>query len=568
MLRLLLTSLMFLFISVGFAQSGEAFAERAKQMANSKDRMKLYYKAAEVSLLTDPKNSSQWANIAYTLALDNDDNSFAARAAYKNGEGYEVRNQLEDALIRFNRGKENAVQAKDYEYAVKCLNKMADISLQLGRAKKAKEFKQEAADWKNNSTEIAESPNTTAKSPSASRPSPTNIAEMNAMRDQFRKQTELLERDRTNLYNEVSLLRQEKLSLSQLMAELRNREQSLSVQTKDALQKLDFQSLQLKGLHIEKDELDRLAQRKQELLEAVTNGAKLDSLVFAQERQEQDLKLDKVKTTQKFLYALLILGAIIILLVLKRYVDNVRQRRMLIDKNKTIEHERQRSEELLLNILPHAISNELKTEGFARARRYEFATVMFIDFKSFTKISEQLSPEELVKQLDMYFRAFDFIIAQYKLEKIKTIGDAYMVASGLSDRMSSPTNMVKAAIEIQEYLNDTALDKKELHEPHFEARIGIHTGPVVAGVVGVKKFAYDIWGDTVNVAARLQETCETGSINISEATFNEIKYFFPCTYRGRLNAKNKGVIDMYYVDNKNALARTASFHNKFADEIN
>jgi len=544
-----------------FAQSGDAYAERAKGLANSRDRMKVYYKAAEVSLATEPAKSSQWANIAYSLALDNDDNSFAARAAYKNGEGFEARNQLEDALVRFNRGKENAIQAKDYDYAAKCLNKMSAISQQLGRAKKAREFKQEADDWKNNSTEIAESPNTTAKSPSTSKSTPNNLAEMNAMRDQFKKQTELLERDRTNLFNEVSLLRQEKSSLSQLMTELRNREQSLSVQTKDALQKLDFQSLQLRGLNIQKDELDRLAHRKQELLEAVTNGAKLDSLVFAQEREEQGIKLDKVKTTQKFLYALLILGAIIILLVLKRYSDNLKQKKTLIDKNKTIEHERQRSEELLLNILPHAISSELKTEGFAKARRYEFATVMFIDFKSFTKISEQLSPEDLVKQLDMYFRAFDFIIAQYKLEKIKTIGDAYMVASGLSDRLSSPTNMVKAALEIQEYLSDTALDKKELGEPHFEARIGIHTGPVVAGVVGVKKFAYDIWGDTVNVAARLQETCETGSINISEATFNEIKYFFPCTYRGRLNAKNKGVIDMYYVNNKNALAKAVSLHN-------
>jgi len=544
-----------------FAQSGDAYAERAKGLANSRDRMKVYYKAAEVSLATEPAKSSQWANIAYSLALDNDDNSFAARAAYKNGEGFEARNQLEDALVRFNRGKENAIQAKDYDYAAKCLNKMSAISQQLGRAKKAKEFKQEADDWKNNSTEIAESPNTTAKSPSAIKSTPNNLAEMNALRDQFKKQTELLERDRTNLFNEVSLLREEKSSLSQLMTELRNREQSLSVQTKDALQKLDFQSLQLRGLNIQKDELDRLAHRKQELLEAVTNGAKLDSLVFAQEREEQGIKLDKVKTTQKFLYALLILGAIIILLVLKRYSDNLKQKKTLIDKNKTIEHERQRSEELLLNILPHAISSELKTEGFAKARRYEFATVMFIDFKSFTKISEQLSPEDLVKQLDMYFRAFDFIIAQYKLEKIKTIGDAYMVASGLSDRLSSPTNMVKAALEIQEYLSDTALDKKELGEPHFEARIGIHTGPVVAGVVGVKKFAYDIWGDTVNVAARLQETCETGSINISEATFNEIKYFFPCTYRGRLNAKNKGVIDMYYVNNKNALAKAVSLHN-------
>ena len=561
MLRLLFIGLVLVFASSSFAQSGDAYAERAKGLANSKDRMKVFYKAAEVSLATEPAKSSQWANIAYSLALDNDDNSFAARAAYKNGEGFEARNQLEDALVRFNRGKENAIQAKDYGYAAKCLTKMSEISQQLGRTKKSKEFKQEADDWKNNSYEITESPNTTAKSPNANKSTPNNLAEMNAMRDQFRKQTELLERDRTNLYNEVSLLRQEKSSLSQLMAELRNREQSLSVQAKDALQKLDFQSLQLKGLNIEKDELDRLAHRKQELLEAVTNGAKLDSLVFAQEREEQGIKLDKVKTTQKFLYALLILGTIIILLVLKRFSDNIKQKKTLIDKNKTIEHERQRSDELLLNILPHAISNELKTEGFAKARRYEFATVMFIDFKSFTKISELLSPEELVKQLDMYFRAFDFIIAQYKLEKIKTIGDAYMVASGLSDRMSSPTNMVKAALEIQEYLSDTALDRKELGEPHFEARIGIHTGPVVAGVVGVKKFAYDIWGDTVNVAARLQETCEVGGINISEATFNEIKYFFPCTYRGRLNAKNKGVIDMYYLNNKNALTKAVSLHN-------
>ncbi len=561
MLRLLLTSLMFMLIAASFAQSGDALAERAKTMANSKDRMKTFYKAAEVSLSSDPVKSSQWAHIAYSLALDNEDNSFAARAAYKNGEGYEARNQLEDALVRYNRGKENAVLAKDYDYVVKCLNKMASISQQLGHTRQYKDFVQEAEGWKNNSSEIVESEKTTKISPTTNKAAPSNSAEMASMREQFRKQTELLERDRISLYNEVALLRQEKLSLGQIMAELRNREQSLSSQTKDALQRLDFQSLQLKGLNIEKDELDRLSKRKQELLEAVTNGAKLDSLVFAQEREEQNIKLDKVKTTKNFLISLLALGAIIILLVLKRFVDNVRQKRMLIDKNLTIEHERQRSDELLLNILPHAISSELKTEGFARARRYEFATVMFIDFKSFTKISEQLTPEDLVKQLDMYFRAFDFIIAQYKLEKIKTIGDAYMVASGLSDRMSSPTNMVQAAIEIQEYLSDTAQDKKELGEPHFEARIGIHTGPVVAGVVGVKKFAYDIWGDTVNVAARLQETCETGAINISEATYNEIKYFFPCTYRGRLNAKNKGVIDMYYVNNKASMLRGASLHN-------
>jgi adenylate cyclase len=203
---------------------------------------------------------------------------------------------------------------------------------------------------------------------------------------------------------------------------------------------------------------------------------------------------------------------------------------------------------LLLNILPSAIATELKTDGKAKARRYEQACVMFIDFKSFTKISEQLTPEDLVNELDQYFKAFDFIIAQYKLEKIKTIGDAYMVASGLSDRVSTPLSMVRAALEIQEFLDDMKAEKSGLHKPFFEARIGIHVGPVVAGVVGVKKFAYDIWGETVNVAARMQEACEPNHINVSEAIFNEIRYTFKTTYRGKLPAKNMADVEMYYVD--------------------
>ena len=170
-----------------------------------------------------------------------------------------------------------------------------------------------------------------------------------------------------------------------------------------------------------------------------------------------------------------------------------------------------------------------------------------VAFKDFSAISEKLSPEQLVHELDTYFKAFDFIISQYKLEKIKTIGDAYMCASGLSDRISSAVNIVKTALEIQQYLYEMKAEKMHNGEPIFEARIGIHTGPVVAGVVGVNKFAYDIWGDTVNIAARMQEACEPGQINISADTYREIQYNFRCHYRGRVHAKNKGEIDMYYV---------------------
>ena len=147
------------------------------------------------------------------------------------------------------------------------------------------------------------------------------------------------------------------------------------------------------------------------------------------------------------------------------------------------------------------------------------------------------------------FKGFDFILSQYEdLEKIKTIGDAYMCASGLSERKGLPNNMIKEALEMQAFLEEQKQERIRLGKPFFEARIGIHTGPVVAGVVGVKKFAYDIWGDTVNTAARVEANCQPGKVNISETTYKLIKYAFECTHRGKVEAKNKGLLDMYYVE--------------------
>ncbi|MEM9992433.1 MAG: adenylate/guanylate cyclase domain-containing protein, partial [Bacteroidota bacterium] len=184
----------------------------------------------------------------------------------------------------------------------------------------------------------------------------------------------------------------------------------------------------------------------------------------------------------------------------------------------------------------------------AKARRYEQVTVMFTDFKNFTKMAERLTPEQLVKELDDCFKAFDLIVSQYPdIEKIKTIGDAYMCASGFSGSRSAPNSITRAALEFQEYLQDMKLQKQRLGLPFFEARIGLHTGPVVAGVVGSKKFSYDIWGDTVNLAARMEQNSEVGAINVSENTYQLIRYNFKCAHRGRVQAKNKGMVDMYFV---------------------
>ena len=206
-----------------------------------------------------------------------------------------------------------------------------------------------------------------------------------------------------------------------------------------------------------------------------------------------------------------------------------------------------KSDNLLLNILPPAIAKELKTNNKVAARKYDQATVMFVDFTGFTHVAERLTPEALVEELDYCFSNFDRIISKYRIEKIKTVGDAYICASGLSDMNASPSDMVKAALEIQDFLLHLKAERQSQGLPYFEARCGIHTGPVVAGVVGSKKFAYDIWGDTVNTAARMEESSEAGRVNVSEFTYSLAKYEYEWQHRGQIAAKNKGSMDMYYV---------------------
>jgi guanylate cyclase len=212
-----------------------------------------------------------------------------------------------------------------------------------------------------------------------------------------------------------------------------------------------------------------------------------------------------------------------------------------------------RSEALLLNILPKEIAEELKTNGSAAARQFDSVTVMFTDFKNFTNIAEKLGPTALVEQIDHYFKAFDRIISKYKLEKIKTIGDSYMCAGGLPVvNLSHPFDVVSAALEIKRFMEEEQLKAGRKGNEVYEIRIGIHTGPVVAGIVGEKKFAYDIWGDTVNIASRMESSGEAGRINISGTTYEMIKERFNCTYRGKIKAKNKGEVDMYFVEGNKA----------------
>ncbi len=216
-----------------------------------------------------------------------------------------------------------------------------------------------------------------------------------------------------------------------------------------------------------------------------------------------------------------------------------------------IEKEKERSETLLLNILPREIAEELKHNIEVRPRSYDQVSVIFTDFKGFTQAAELLSPEELIDELAECFSEFDTICERWNLERIKTIGDAYMCAGGVpTSNYTNPVDAVSAAMEMQEVIEQLKQKKILQGKPYFEMRLGIHTGAVVAGVVGKKRFAYDIWGDTVNLAARMESSGEVGRVNISEYTYSLVRDYFFCSYRGKVQAKNKGEVDMYFVVSK------------------
>jgi class 3 adenylate cyclase len=214
-----------------------------------------------------------------------------------------------------------------------------------------------------------------------------------------------------------------------------------------------------------------------------------------------------------------------------------------------LETERRKSDKLLLNILPPKIAEELKQNGKVKPVHYESASILFTDFKDFTKLAEQLTPEELVDELDYCFSYFDMVTETHNLEKLKTIGDSYMCVAGIpTPNPTHAIDAVLAALQIQAFMGWRRQEKIQNNQSYCEIRLGIHSGSLLAGVIGKKKFSYDVWGDAVNIASRLESSSLPGAINISQATFELVKDFFECEPRGKIAAKNKGDIDMYFVN--------------------
>jgi len=216
---------------------------------------------------------------------------------------------------------------------------------------------------------------------------------------------------------------------------------------------------------------------------------------------------------------------------------------------KVIEKEKEMSDKLLLNILPHQIAKELKETGHAKTKFFEQVTVMFSDFKDFTIIAQQLEPQELISELNKCFMFFDDVCTRHNIEKIKTVGDSFMCAGGVPMKnFTNPVDAILAAFEMRDFISRLKREHSVLGRSLWKIRIGVHTGPIISGVVGKKKFAYDIWGDTVNTASRLEQASHPNKVNISGATYELVKDFFDCTYRGKVPVKHKGEIDMYFAE--------------------
>ncbi|HEU5166172.1 MAG TPA: adenylate/guanylate cyclase domain-containing protein [Chitinophagaceae bacterium] len=272
--------------------------------------------------------------------------------------------------------------------------------------------------------------------------------------------------------------------------------------------------------------------------------------LLSKDKALTDQKLQKQRLVKNAFMIGLLLAFIIALLIFRSY-------RIKVKTHKILDKQKNEIEGLLLNILPKEVAGELQRTGHATPKHYESVSVMFTDFKSFTVIADNMTPKDLVEELDACFNAFDAIIEKYNLEKIKTIGDSYMCAGGIPKTDETHVlKIVKAGLEIQQYVSEHNQRRQEKDLEPWNIRIGIHVGPVVAGVVGKKKYAYDIWGSTVNIASRMESNGEPGKVNISSATYEVIKDYYECRHRGKISAKNIGEIDMYFIEHEHTIPKS------------
>lgn len=532
--------LLFLFLSASaFCQSVSDLEQQLKEAKDNKEKMSILYDLADASMRSNTDNAIKYGKQAYDLAVSMKNPGMAAQAAFLVANAYDRQRDKRNVEVWLKTTYAYAKQAGDSDLIIKSVDKRGRLWSRENPRQAANIYEEAFEYFSNKGTSISDLEH-----------------KYDAQKAQLEKEKEDLQTQRDQLETDIKTLMSERDQLSTDKTQLEARQEEL-VKAKQKVEKeIGEKEEALATVSQEKEKVSALAEEKEAQVKQLSRAA-LEQQAALDAARADVAEANLVVARNENMRNLAISGAafllLIALLTYGRFRSSRKAKRSLEEKNKIIEKERENSDNLLLNILPQPIAEELKAHGKARARRFDQTTVLLTDFKNFTRMSEKLSPEELVDELDKCFKAFDFIIQQYPdIEKIKTIGDGYMCASGLTNRGSYPDNMVRAALEMQQFLEEQKLENIRLGKPYFEARIGMHTGSVVAGVVGVKKFAYDIWGDTVNVAARMEANCEEGKVNISQTTYQWIATRFECQYRGKIDAKNMGAVDMYYVIREHA----------------
>ncbi len=525
-------SLLLCMAHTAVGQSLSELEGRFNRAASKQDKMTLAYQVAEKAMASSNyTKASDFAQRANQMAVEIGDKRKEADAAYMTANAEYLRRNYRESASWFSQAWNAARNYGLRDVALNSTEKLQDIALKQNDLKEALKWSRETVNY------LKTSGGGTRDGGDAQRRLENRLAAAEADNRKLREQI-------AAATGQTQVL------------ESSYQEQLKDVQSKTQ-QELNQKEVAISQIAQQKSYSDSMVRTTSRRLDYLTRDQMADSIVrvgLERDYQAQKRLTAVAELAQKqsdYLRNILglLAGFVLILAVLFyfRYRAKRRSADDLSQKNILIEAEQKRSDSLLLNILPSAIAQELKSRNKVAARKYEQATVMFVDFKGFTSLAEKLSPELLVEELDYCFSNFDQIISHYRVEKIKTIGDAYMCASGLSDLNASPSDMVKAALEIQDFMQAMKAERMSRAMPFFEARVGIHVGPVVAGVVGAKKFAYDIWGDTVNIAARMEETCDPGKVNVSEAAYLLAKYEFDWHNRGKIAAKNKGMMDMYYV---------------------
>jgi len=472
----------------------------------------------------------------YNNALDNYNIAFKVTAELKSedlkiwtltklGKVYQSKEDLEKAIYYFEKGIELCNQPNQRDYKAEILNEMAKVYNETAQSAKAINYAEQSliiAASNNNLLQLTKTY--------------TTLGKIYTKLKNY-KNAESYLRKALSICNKTNALDDEKEAWSALSNTYEQTNQTGKafdayrhfIALRDSVYNVD------KAKEMVRMDLQSEFNRKQ-----LTDSLKQDEA-----KKEFNLRLQKQRAYTYGGFGGLLLFFLLSFFIFRNYSQQKKANKVISKANATIQKEKQVSETLLLNILPEDVAQELKSAGKVHAKLYEDVTVLFTDFVNFTQAGERFTPQQLVAELDACFQAFDEIIGKYNIEKIKTVGDAYLAVSGLP--LANPghaADMVAAAIDIRDFM---IARKQKIGDLTFGVRIGINSGSVVAGIVGLKKFAYDIWGDTVNTASRMEQNSEPGKINISESTYLLLKGRFNCKYRGKIEAKNKGMIDMYFV---------------------